>query len=207
MCEAVARAPAAERPLLTATIGLLTREPPRDAGELSRVAERLEVQQRDVGAASCSQYCRKSLPDRSALLPTETNDDSPTPSRAGGLDDRDPETAALREECRRRRRPPDGAANVALSRTSRDGVEHAEAIGSNQPHPGVTADRHQLLLAIGVLRRRAPQTRPRSRPRAQTPAAAHPRDHVEDPTGAGRPRPPGPPARGARSPSGKRRVD
>ena len=32
-------------------------------------------------ASSRSQYCRKSLPDRSALSPVEAKEDSPTPRR------------------------------------------------------------------------------------------------------------------------------
>ena len=68
-------------------------------------------------SGSCSQYWRKSLPDRSALLPTETNDDSPTPRRLAAsmiaiprpplcdMKPTRPGTAA-------------GGAKVALSRTS-----------------------------------------------------------------------------------------
>ena len=46
---------------------------------------------------SSSQYCRRSLPDRSALLPTETNVEMPMPRRARLVEQRDPDAAALRE--------------------------------------------------------------------------------------------------------------
>ena len=54
VCEDAARCPAAERPLLTAITGLCAATPARDAAELARVAERLEVEQRSTSVpASC----------------------------------------------------------------------------------------------------------------------------------------------------------
>ncbi len=81
VCDEVARAPAADRPLLTARIGFLrairgaSRENLRGLPNDSRYSSATSV------LGSCSQNWRKSLPDRSALFPTETNDDRPTPSR------------------------------------------------------------------------------------------------------------------------------
>ena len=49
VCEAARASRPAVRPLLTARIGLRARYAPRQPGELAWVAERLEVQQDDVG--------------------------------------------------------------------------------------------------------------------------------------------------------------
>ena len=100
----VARAPAAERPLLTATIGLL--RPTRRAIRANFRALPNDSRYSRITSvfASCSQYWRKSLPDRSALLPTETNAESPRSQPVGGVDDRDPEPAALRQEADAARR-------------------------------------------------------------------------------------------------------
>ena len=50
VCDEAAREPARERPVLTATIGLLPRDAARDLREADRVSEALEVEQDHVGA-------------------------------------------------------------------------------------------------------------------------------------------------------------
>ena len=69
---------------------------------------------------------------------------------AGGLDDRDPEPPALRQEA--------DAAGVAAVRGEggvqtdlRGGVQDAHAVGPDQAHPGFPAYGHQLSLAPGAL--------------------------------------------------------
>ena len=82
VCDAVARAPAAERPLLIATIGFVRADPPCDPSELARVPERLQVQQDDVGlwdrtpSTGADRY-----PEMSALFPIETKSEMPIPRR------------------------------------------------------------------------------------------------------------------------------
>ena len=82
VCEEVARAPAAERPLLTTSNGL--RRANRGAMRANLrgcTNDSMYIIATSV-PGSCSQYWRKSPLPRSALLPTETNDDSPRPSRS-----------------------------------------------------------------------------------------------------------------------------
>src|ERR1700693_6175041 len=80
VCDEVARFPAGDRPPLTARIGLerLTRRAMganlRGLPNDSRYSIIRSV------APSASQYWMTSLPDRSALLPTDTNDEIPDPS-------------------------------------------------------------------------------------------------------------------------------
>ena len=81
VCEAAARAPAFERPALTATIGLM--RPTRRAislnffglPKLSRYSRMTPV------LGSSAQYWIKSLLETSALLPTETKLEIPMSSR------------------------------------------------------------------------------------------------------------------------------
>jgi hypothetical protein len=82
VCDEAARRPAGLRPLLTTITGL-------DAvSRLQILAKRCgfprdsRYRRTTSVPASCSQKRRKSLPDRSALLPIDTNEDSPRPLRA-----------------------------------------------------------------------------------------------------------------------------
>ena len=134
VCEAVARAPAAERPLLTATIGLLRAEArARSARTCAgcRTTPGTAAPRRCAGPAPST--ASKSLPERSALLPTETNEDRPSPSRSAASMIAMPSPPL----CERKPTRPAAAwcgANVALSRTSGGGVEHAQAVGADEPH-------------------------------------------------------------------------
>ena len=180
VCDEVARAPAGERPLLTARSGLLranrraTRANFRGLPNDSRYSSATSV------PGSCSQYWRKSLPDRSALFPTETNDDSPDPEPRCRLDDRDPESSALGHESRSRRRRPCGA-NVAFSRTAGDVLSTPRQFGPTIRIPAVAADLEQLALAVDALARRASAKPAEITTSARTPAVgalARDADHL-----------------------------
>jgi hypothetical protein len=80
VCDEVARLPAWPRPPFTARIGLerLTRRAMR--ANLRGFPKDSRYSMIRPVSASDSQYCRKSLPERSALFPTETNDEMPDPN-------------------------------------------------------------------------------------------------------------------------------
>src|SRR5450759_5995251 len=79
VCDDVARLPAGERPPLTARIGFerLTRRAIR--ANLRGLPNDSRYSMIKSVAPSASQYWMKSLPARSALLPTDTNDEIPEP--------------------------------------------------------------------------------------------------------------------------------
>ena len=102
-------------------------------------------------AASSSQNRSRSLPERSALFPVETNEDRPSPRRVASA------TAAIPNAplCEANATPPGGGAtgaNVAFSADVRGGVEHAEAVRADEPHAGRAADVEQLGLAGATAR-------------------------------------------------------
>src|ERR1700731_5214029 len=80
VCEEVARLPAGVRPPFTARIGLerLTRRATR--ANLRGFPNDSRYNMITSVWRSLSQYWMKSLPDRSALLPTDTKEDRPEPS-------------------------------------------------------------------------------------------------------------------------------
>ena len=80
VCEPAARAPAADRPALTARTGLLAAT--RRAIRAKRRGLPNDSKYRSTSAVcgSCSQNCSRSLGDRSARLPIDANADSPSPS-------------------------------------------------------------------------------------------------------------------------------
>jgi hypothetical protein len=81
VCDEVARAPAAERPLLTARIGFFFAIRGATRANLRGLPNDSRYRSATFVPGSCSQYCRKSLPERSAWFPTETNDERPSPRR------------------------------------------------------------------------------------------------------------------------------
>ena len=95
VCERLARAPAADRPLLTAMIGFVrpTRRAIRE--NLRGLPTDSRYSAMTLHAGSASQYWRKSLPERSALLPIEMKRGQPEAQAVGVLDDREAERAAL----------------------------------------------------------------------------------------------------------------
>ena len=82
---------------------LLARDAPREPGELARVAERLEVEQDRSVSGSSSQYSSRSFEETSALLPIETNAESPSPRAAAARGRRGrARRSATRSRCCRR---------------------------------------------------------------------------------------------------------
>ena len=100
--------------------------------------------------SSDSQYWIRSLPEMSALLPTDTNEDSPRSSLRGVVDDGQAERAALREKSD----PPAWGIQRAEDRVEPhvwSRVEDAEAVGPDQPHAALAADPEQLVLSRSAL--------------------------------------------------------
>ena len=79
VCDDVARAPAAERPLLTATIGFLRATRRATRANLRGFPNDSRYSRMTLVSSSDSQYWIRSLPEMSALLPTETKEDRPSP--------------------------------------------------------------------------------------------------------------------------------
>ena len=77
--EEVALAPAAERPLLTASTGLVLATRRAMRANLRGLPNDSRYSSTRSVRSSCSQNESRSLPEMSALLPTDTNDDSPSP--------------------------------------------------------------------------------------------------------------------------------
>ena len=132
-CDIAPRAPAGLRPDFTATIGLAraTREAirtnlrglPND----SRYSAITDV------ASSASQYRSRSLPEMSALLPTDTKLEMPMPRRAALVDQRDAECPGLRHERDvARDRVDRREGRIHLDR--RVGVGESHAVGADDSH-------------------------------------------------------------------------
>ena len=85
--------------------------------------------------SSPCQNCSRSLPETSARLPAETNVDSPSPRLAASARIAMPSAPDWQKKPIR---PGGGTtgASVAFIRTRRVGVDHAEAVRSEHPHPG-----------------------------------------------------------------------
>ena len=159
----VARAPAAERPLLTAMIGLV--RPTRRA-----IRENLRGLPTDSRYSAMTLRRRVVLPVLEEVVAREVGlvadrDEGrqPEAEAVGVLDDREAERAALREE-------PD--APVDRQGRGERGVEpdvglevdDAHAVGPDEAHARAAARRDELALAGGALRprsRRSPATRRR----------------------------------------------
>ena len=125
---------------------------------------------------SSYQNCIRSLPDTSALLPAEANEDSPTPRR--------PPPRARRCRGRRtgRRTPaaPAGhrGASVAFIRTAGVGVDQAQAVRPEHPHAVGPGGGHEFPVtgaAAPPARRRPPPARARRPPWHRRSAPRRPR--------------------------------
>ena len=196
VCDEVARAPAARAAALDRQDRLLARDPRRDARELARVAERLEVQQRDVGLGVLLPVLQEVVARQVGLVADRDERRQAEAEPARRLDDRDPEAAALRQEAdrsgdRRVRREGGVEPDVGV------GVEHAEAVRPDQPDARVAADLEQLLLALDPLRAGLGEAGRDDEQRADAGRRALARD-VDDAFGRARPRPRGRPARESR---------
>ena len=124
-------------------------------------------------AGSSSQYCRKSLPDRSALLPIEMNDDSPRPGRMAWSISRSPGRRSARGS--RHRRGPGQPAEGRVEPDLGVRVDDAHAVGAHQPHAGAAADGEELALARRALGAGLGETRRRRRSPSARPCSAHSR--------------------------------
>ena len=128
---------------------LAVADSPGDPGELARVSERLEVEQDHVGVRVLLPVLEEVVARQVGLVADRDERRQPEAQAVRGFDDRDPEAAALREEADapgRRRERDERRVEPHLGR----GVEHAEAVGADQPHAVRAADLDQL-----ALRRRA----------------------------------------------------
>ena len=82
VCDDAARTPAADRPLLTATIGLRRDTRRAMRANLRGLPNDSRYSRTTSVPGSSSQYWSRSLPLTSALLPTDTKLDTPSPMRA-----------------------------------------------------------------------------------------------------------------------------
>ena len=101
-------------------------------------------------SGSCSQYSMKSLPERSALSPIETNEESPIPRAAASSMAAMP-NAPLWEAKATLPGVGSPGANVALSAPLVVQVRDAEAVRADDAHAGRPADGEQLVLARAAL--------------------------------------------------------
>ncbi len=142
--------PGGRSPTLHGQNRLLARHPRRQPRELARVAERLEVQQRDVGARVLLPELEEVVARQVGLVPDRDERRQAESEPPGRLDDRDAEPAALRQEAdlpRHRRVRREGGVQMHV----RVGVEDPEAVRPDQTHPGCPADLDQLSLALSPL--------------------------------------------------------
>ena len=140
--------PRGVRPLFIARIGLLARHAPRDARELARVAERLEVEQDELGPRVVLPPLEQVVRGDVGLVADRDEGGEAEAARAGLLEQRQPERAALGREADVAARARRGA-NVAFSRGAGD--RDAEAVRPDQPRAVRAHEREQPLLALGAL--------------------------------------------------------
>ena len=125
-------------------------DPAGDAGELARVAEGLQVEHADRGLAVGLPVLEDVVAGEVGLVPDGDERGDPHPAGAGELDSGDAEGSALRHQ-------PDGpgrrqaGGEGGVEADSRRGVEDAEAVGADQPHPRLAADVEQLPLPAATL--------------------------------------------------------
>ena len=148
--EEVARAPAAERPLLTAIKGFRRANRAGDAAELAGVAKRFQVEQRHVCALILLPVAHKVVAGEVCLVADRHERGETDPVAPRGLDDRDPEPTALRHEAHAARLCGVGSEGC-VEGDVRSCVQDAKAIWSDEPHARVAADCEQLSLAVGAL--------------------------------------------------------
>ena len=122
---------------------------PRDPGESAWIPERLEVQQDHIGKGVLLPVVEQVVAGNIGLVADRHERRDPQTEPSGGLDHRDSQPAALREEAdvpRRRRMGGKGGVEVHV----RCRVEHPEAVGTDEPHTGIAADREQFALPSGA---------------------------------------------------------
>ena len=123
------------------------REPPGDARELPGVAERFEVQQRDIGPGILLPVLEQVVAGQVGLVADRHERGQADPEPPSRLDDRDPDAAALRQEAH-------GSLRSLMRRKGRvephvrGGVQHPQAVGSDEAHAGAAADGEQVALPL-----------------------------------------------------------
>ena len=136
--ELAARAPAADRPLLTATTGLLPADAAGDPGEPAGVAERLEVEQGESRALVLLPELEEVGRREVGRLPGGANVDTPRPLAPRRTRSAQAVGAALSGEGD----VAGGGGVGGKARSScppRGRVEQAEAVGADEAHPGLAA--------------------------------------------------------------------
>ena len=125
--------------------------PAGDAGEAARVAERLQIQQQNVGCGIVLPVLEQVVAGDVGLV--ADRDERRESELAAARRARSARSRAPRSGRGSRRCPGGGIApaKVAFSRTSGDRVQHAEAVRADQAHAGLAADREQLALALHAL--------------------------------------------------------
>ena len=174
VCDEAARTPAADRPLLTATIGLRRETRRAMRANLRGLPNDSRYSSTTSVPGSSSQYWSRSLPLTSALLPTETKLDTPSPMRA----DRSrmampsaPDWDCIAMRPRRRRVGREGG--VEADR----GVDHTEAVGADEPHAVAAGHVAQLGLSADVAHLAEPGAQHHDARHALRRALAHDVDH------------------------------
>ena len=123
----------------------LARETGGDPRELARIAERLEVQQRHLGAWILLPVAQQVVARQVGLVADRHERRQADAEPTGGLDDGDPKPTALRHEPDRSRcggMRSEGGVQANVGR----GVEHPEAIRPDDPDPGIATHLEQLPL-------------------------------------------------------------
>ena len=126
-------------------------EAPRGAGELARVAERLDVQDRELGGAVLLHHVSRSLLETSYLLPTEANEEIPSPSR----DRRSTSAKPRPPDCDHEADPARRRVTRSEGRVQADaGHGDTEAVWTDEPHAVPAAGCQQVGALGGVKARR-----------------------------------------------------
>ena len=137
---------------------LLAGESARDARELARVAERLDVEQDEVGVRVVLPPLEQVVRGDVGLVADRDEGREPEPARLGALEQREAECARLRGE-------PDPARREGARREGRvqaDGRgRDAEAVRADEPRSVRADEGEQLLLALDRPRARSRRSRPR----------------------------------------------
>src|SRR6266542_2371265 len=146
VCDEVARAPTAERPDLSAIIGL-SRPTEREASELTRIAERLQIQQNHLGPRVGVPVAEQIVARNIGLVAHRHDGRKAKSARVGEIYCRQTERATVRCQSDRTSGWHEGSER-SVQRCSRVGIDDADAVRANQAHAMCTADLQQLTLAL-----------------------------------------------------------
>ena len=134
-------------PALDDDDGLAGGDAPRDAAELGRVAEGLEVERDDIGALVRLPVLKKVVTGEVRLVAGRDERGQADAVGPGKVERGDAECPALGGEAHPAgRRCPGREARV--QRDGRVGVDHAEAVGAHEAHAGGPAHRDEIALSL-----------------------------------------------------------